>query len=309
MKFKAIEKLTFHKLSIGLSVFYLFCFYCFLNDFTIVIPRLILYIIIFTSTSVIAFSINDFFDRDHDSISNKINLFNNNNQGYLIFIFLLVTGLTIVSLILLKARILTVLLLYSVPPVRLKERKLMGVIADALYAHVIPVFFVISMFDFKYSDHLFVVFLLLVWLLLFGSRNIINHQIEDVVNDERSQTNTFVIGFGVQKSRLLNRIIFISEALLFFVLLLLLPFSIYIVSVYIIYLIILVLVSEKNLPVDEFIQERALNEFYEIHFPLFVLIYFVYKDSLYSFLLFFHLIVFSAVYYNYLKLFVKKYIK
>ena len=206
MKFKAIEKLTFHKLSIGLSVFYLFCFYCFLNDFTIVIPRLILYIIIFTSTSVIAFSINDFFDRDHDSISNKINLFNNNNQGYLIFIFLLVTGLTIVSLILLKARILTVLLLiteyilflmYSVPPVRLKERKLMGVIADALYAHVIPVFFVISMFDFKYSDHLFVVFLLLVWLLLFGSRNIINHQIEDVVNDERSQTNTFVNGFGV----------------------------------------------------------------------------------------------------------------
>ena len=165
------------------------------------------------------------------------------------------------------------------------------------------------MFDFKYSDHLFVVFLLLVWLLLFGSRNIINHQIEDVVNDERSQTNTFVIGFGVQKSRLLNRIIFISEALLFFVLLLLLPFSIYIVSVYIIYLIILVLVSEKNLQVDEFIQERALNEFYEIHFPLFVLIYFVYKDSLYSFLLFFHLIVFSAVYYNYLKLFVKKYIK
>ncbi len=107
-------------------------------------------------------------------------------------------------------------LLYSAYPVRLKERHILGPVADATNAFVLPALFTIAVF----SAHgrpagpaaLMVVGSLL-WTAAFGLRAIVKHQIDDAVNDRRSGANTWVLQVGEgQAIRFVRNVAFPAES-------------------------------------------------------------------------------------------------
>jgi len=87
---------------------------------------------------------------------------------------------------------------YSIPPLRLKTRGLLGALADALYAHVIPVLVAISVFGKLSGVEIagWLYLLLTVWSLATGLRHIAQHQLIDWVPDRQAQIQTFVVRYG-----------------------------------------------------------------------------------------------------------------
>jgi 4-hydroxybenzoate polyprenyltransferase len=88
------------------------------------------------------------------------------------------------------------LVAYSAPPLRLKERGLAGVVADALYGHLVPLLLTLCAFlpvigglDRARWPWLG---LLAAWALAKGLRNITLHQLEDRKGDRRAAAATLV---------------------------------------------------------------------------------------------------------------------
>lgn len=109
----------------------------------------------------------------------------------------------VVSLSLLIAEFL-LLLAYSVPPLRLKQRGGLGVAADALYAHVIPAllaayaFYVVT--GRTYGRFPAFVAMLGTWQLCVGLRSVVTHQLADAEHDRAARISTYVIRRGEQAS-------------------------------------------------------------------------------------------------------------
>lgn len=82
--------------------------------------------------------------------------------------------------------------IYSVPPLRLKERGLAGVACDMLGSHVTPTLVALSMFGIisqRGSD--WFVPILVLWSAVLGVKGILHHQVQDRSNDIRSGTVTY----------------------------------------------------------------------------------------------------------------------
>lgn len=107
------------------------------------------------------------------------------------------------------------LVAYSAPPVRLKERGGWGLLADAGYAHVLPVLVVSALFgglDVSTLGGLLWTGGLVVWALCFGVRGILLHQIWDAPADAAAGTSTFVLRVGEGGARrLIRRVLFPCE--------------------------------------------------------------------------------------------------
>ena len=90
---------------------------------------------------------------------------------------------------------------YAFPPFRLKERGILGLITDALYAHVVPA--VLASWTFylvigkTYDQFDLFVLVLIIWQFFSGIRNILSHQMKDYSNDLNSGTNTWVTKQGI----------------------------------------------------------------------------------------------------------------
>jgi len=84
--------------------------------------------------------------------------------------------------------------MYSVPPLRLKERGFVGLMIDSLYAHAIPSMLAAYtyMLIAKQKPSLIFFTLLFCWQSCVGIRNVLLHQINDLESDKESNTNTFV---------------------------------------------------------------------------------------------------------------------
>jgi GT2 family glycosyltransferase/4-hydroxybenzoate polyprenyltransferase len=106
-------------------------------------------------------------------------------------------------------------LLYSVPPVRLKERHLFGPLADASNAFVAPALFTVALFaplgEAAGPAPLMVVGAVL-WPLGFGMRAILKHQVDDAEHDQVSGTVTLVTKLGAARVQALGeRVVFPIE--------------------------------------------------------------------------------------------------
>jgi len=116
------------------------------------------------------------------------------------------------------------LLLYSTPPVRLKNSPLLSVVADALYAHAIPVVLAFHTFALAGgSDPFNLNFLLLlfVWQFMGGVRYFLNHLALDRAVDEANGTRTLAVKKGNRFVRgLIVWLVFPVEILAFAVLIL-----------------------------------------------------------------------------------------
>lgn len=115
------------------------------------------------------------------------------------------------------AGIYLVPILYSAPPIRLKERHLLGPVADASNAFVLPALFTVALFaplgEATGPPPLMVVGAVL-WAAGFGLRAIVKHQIDDIHNDRASGTKTLVLHIGEARARtIMHRVLFPTELL------------------------------------------------------------------------------------------------
>lgn len=96
-------------------------------------------------------------------------------------------------------------ILYAVPPLRLKEHGLWGVVADAAMAHGAPTLFVLALFASPHGGNAPGVWLLAFavggWAWSYGVRGILLHQMFDVVNDETAGVRTYVVQVGIARTR------------------------------------------------------------------------------------------------------------
>jgi 4-hydroxybenzoate polyprenyltransferase len=90
--------------------------------------------------------------------------------------------------------------LYVLPPLRLKERGLLGLVTDALYAHALPTYLAAITFEALAAPQGGALWPLLAslvaWQFCLGLRNILLHQLKDADNDRRSGLRTYVTQAG-----------------------------------------------------------------------------------------------------------------
>ena len=92
---------------------------------------------------------------------------------------------------------LVLLAAYALPPLRLKERGLAGLVADALYGHALPMAIAVGLFDAMAPGAPLTaatVALLIGWKLAQGLCGALASQIADRRSDHRSRTRTWVTG-------------------------------------------------------------------------------------------------------------------
>ena len=165
---------------------------------------------------------NDLADRRKDGLAGKPNGtkgLSNVTISFLVVFFLsiallpwLYLPIDEVSVVCIAAELI-LFLLYAFPPFRLKERGFLGVITDALYAHVVPGFLASWTFYLvgskEYDHFLYFAIALSVWQLISGIRNIISHHYKDFENDQASGTMTFATQIGKEKIYRLMKNLFI----------------------------------------------------------------------------------------------------
>src|SRR5215471_12177750 len=99
---------------------------------------------------------------------------------------------------------LLLFVLYAFPPFRLKERGMLGLFADALYAHAIPAVLAVMTFvlmaDRAYEQMTWFVVVLGLWQFSLGVRNIVLHQLKDIDGDVRSATRTLAVCWGTRRT-------------------------------------------------------------------------------------------------------------
>ena len=155
---------------------------------------------------------NDLSDRKKDALAGKSNSAASLSILEVILLVILFVALAIVPWLFLPIDRVSVIFIlaefglfvvYAFPPFRLKERGILGVVVDALYAHVVPGFLASWTFfllgERVYSSFIVFAISLCSWELFSGIRNIVSHQLKDVDNDRASGTRTFVTIYGKEK--------------------------------------------------------------------------------------------------------------
>ena len=172
---------------------------------------------------------NDLADRKKDELAGKSNGTTNLSTTSIVLLVITFLGIAILPWLYLPmdmisaiciATELALFVLYAFPPFRLKERGFLGVITDALYAHVVPgflaswTFYLVGNKDYD-NFYLFII-ALSTWQLFSGMRNIISHHYKDFENDMSSGTKTFATQIGKEKIYSLMTRVFIPLELISF---------------------------------------------------------------------------------------------
>lgn len=169
-----------------------------------------------------AYLTNDLADRKKDALAHKPNGTSGlsfGSIGILIVLFLscallpwLYLPIDRVSLTCIIAE-LTLFVIYAFPPFRLKERGVLGVFADAMYAHALPAFLASWTFHLigvqSYDNFMLFAISVFTWQLFSGIRNIVSHHLKDFENDRASGTKTFAAQVGKEKTSYLMKVLFI----------------------------------------------------------------------------------------------------
>lgn len=279
------------------------------------LPTFLFLIIWMVFAASFGFYINDIFDVEKDAIAGKRNFakLHSNLKRFSISVFLCL-GIFLNWLFLSKSLAIGVLIiaqiflffLYSLPFIRLKEKPLLGIISDAVYAYVIPGWIILILTTGNTIGNSYILFMCyMAWLTTVGVRNIISHQLEDYENDRQTGTITSVTHYGYE-----NVLRFLKIILPFFELSLLITFLClqpeklkYLALFYIIYVIYVVLRELKSdlwnnnqITIKHYnLLYNFFNEFYEKWLPPIMLILLSFKESVYFILLITHLIIFSKV--------------
>lgn len=196
--------------------------------------------------------------------------------------------------------------LYSFKPFRLKERKIWGVIADALGAHVFISLLMVSSITFFSKQSLDISWLLIVgsWSLIFGIRGIIWHQFHDRENDLKVNLNTFATSTSPNKFKNYEKLLISIELLLFSILLfkISLPIPFLFLILYLLLALfrykvlghkLVIVLNPDNSPLQIF-----MLDYYQVFFPLALLLFASITQDWAWCVLFIHLILFHNKLFN-----------
>lgn len=180
---------------------------------------LLLFLIACTGIAVVGYFINEAFDMRDDQRSGHSNQHLNMSVGirllwacFAITVavapwFFLQINPGLIFLLILE---LTLFMVYSGPPLRLKRIWWAAVIVDSLYAYALPL--CVVYFTFTTLESLNIEFLLvLVALFLVGVRNIVVHQIHDMNYDKLAGITTLPIRIGIKNSVKLLITVLVAE--------------------------------------------------------------------------------------------------
>ncbi len=253
--------------------------------------------------------VNDIFDIEIDSQAGKQNRMASLSKGQQTLLSLslailgvipwLFIGFNSTSAILLGS-IYTLLTIYPAPPLRLKERYIWGVVADAATVHAIPTLLITTVFSSliatSESGSHFLAIVATVWGFGCGIRGILLHQIWDRDNDLKSGIKTLATKFGVESLRFwINYIVFPLEAIFSVVLVLLISQSAPLLLVsFTIYLLLQFFSTEYNKlnPSPSVGKNILLHDFYEVWLPLSLVTLLSFRQPLFLILLVLHIILF-----------------
>jgi 4-hydroxybenzoate polyprenyltransferase len=170
--------------------------------------------------------------------------------------------------------------LYSVPPIRLKKRGILGVFCDAMGAHLFPALIMAAnlMFIAEVEYNLFWLIAIGAWALTYGLRGILWHQFYDRDNDIKSNTKTFAIGIDPLSFLLIEKLILGIE-LIALAIILSNILNLWIVLALVIYA-ILVLIRKFGYGYEISIiispkksgYQLIMNDFYLVFFPISLLL-------------------------------------
>ncbi len=308
-----------HKLSFMFAIIYMVAFG--LNFTT---EELLIYlslsIVVVFGIGGIGYFLNDLTDIEPDRIAGKRNMFLLFSKttigligiGCLIFTILpwLLFPFTIISLFFICLEI-GLFAIYSFKPFRLKEKGWAGLVADALYAHVIPVMFAVYTFTLIKNPLFNLEFCHItgvLWVFLTGTRNILKHQIEDFDNDQKSNTKTLLQSMNLNRVRknVVTILIPLEISLFIITLIAINQLNIILVGIFLIYTTLYFIKRKdeiwKNSIIDinslfYFLAERVLNEFYERWLGLLTIIIFIiyFNEINYLAILAFHVLLFHRI--------------
>lgn len=172
-------------------------------------------------------------------------------------------------------------LLYSIPPIRFKERYYLGAITDALYSYFLPVLLVAytawlinNMPPNYFIPTTYQVLALAGWAMAAGLRNIIQHHILDRRKDRISGTANIINRYGLRFNVNMLRVVFIPLEIALF------AFAVYATGHYevLLYCLLAFFCFWQMLPVIRINLRHplnlrfdlglfTLNAFYEIYLP------------------------------------------
>lgn len=219
-----LEDWFWSKVSLLMGVIYLLFSYK-QFPFIFFFSRISLWFITIIGFASLGYFVNDFFDSSQDLIANKKNSLQDKSRTKIFLIFSLSLMVAIIPWLFLPFTKFTFFLIafqiglylaYSVPPIRLKERGLIGIFADSLYAYVSPILLIIYTFTIEEGFHFTPLFLVVfvMWHFLTGVRNILLHQEHDLAADKKAGVRNYVSNISVEK--LYKVIPFIIAGELFF---------------------------------------------------------------------------------------------
>ena len=274
-----------------------------------------LFLLWIIGTGSLGYVLNDIADIKSDRLAGKTNYISSLSftGRILLILFLIIIALIPwfylplnIPLVFLISGEYILFILYSFRPFRLKESLFGGIVADALYGHVIIVLISAMTFNQMGSpgniSYVFFIILFL-WQFIKGVRNILLHQIDDIKNDKRSSITTFVVKYRpIATINLINRVILPLELMVFTIILGYM--SLYLKYFYVTFIIFLVFTCFKfsmwkvfSIPLRHFKLKFLyfINDFYEEWMPVIVLLYLAVISPVYSVLVVMHFLFFSAI--------------
>jgi 4-hydroxybenzoate polyprenyltransferase len=220
----------------------------------IALPALLRLLLAILAVAGYGYVLNDVFDIDEDRRRGKANRVATLKRWQQAALLLLLASLALAPLVrgpfstvstFLAVMNLALPMLYSIPPIRLKERGILGLIADAMGVHVVPaLFFAVSIAGLSERSGGWRMpgFIAATgfWALVAGLRGIIVHQMVDRRSDLDAGVKTFAGGIDPRTARnVLVRIIFPAELLALSILLLMIvpaaPILIGVIPLYLVF--------------------------------------------------------------------------
>ncbi len=186
-------------------------------------PQLLLALVALAACAAYVSVINDLADLKDDAASGKANRLAGKSRAFAATLLAccVLPGVAVTIYLRGDPLLLSVYLapwavfsLYSLPPVRLKSRGAWGLLADASGAHLFPTLLAVALVSSRHAGPFDAVWFAAAasWSLSYGARGILWHQITDLRNDEKIGLDTFARRHKVAWLRGLgNFIIFPAE--------------------------------------------------------------------------------------------------
>lgn len=273
----------------------------------------------------LGYFINDWADIRSDQLAGKPNKVGELSLGVRLLILILLCAFSFLPWLILPMNEyswaligieIILFLMYSLPPLRLKEKGFLGIITDTMYAYIVPsilasltFYLIVPETDFDLLSYLLV---LSIWLTMVGIRGILFHQIQDHDNDKNAGVKTFVTRKGIPLAEQLVRSLLPIEIILFT------GFFVFVIEdfyllfpAYIVFIIIRYFQEGKNNQKVTLVNYRRfsyrfLDDFYLDYLPVLILLQLCISNYYYIPLLVLHLLFFRNAIKNIFRKFIGK---